>query len=278
MRKVRFEVVFLLVIFLLPYSSLYSQQDSISNFVYKFWQLMDQYSLRYNGERDFVKNYSDKEIDTLTKEYYRAINNDPVGMKLKLGIEFQKWDSVARKIHGLPKELKPGVKLRMTREIIGSKYGENFANIISVPFYLEVEIIGDSSSIYEGLINSRRGYSQRNIIRKGQANLFAIVKEVIKGNKFFKSGQKIIISYLSFWIAEGRKTFEKGKTYFIPLKPWDSPYSHSKLTIDILPDKAFAIYPIIDNKILTPGNYFGIGDSTNWSEFNKEFTKRYILN
>lgn len=270
-------LIFLILTFV-QFVSYAQQHDSVSEDVKSYWKLMDQFSSRYKNKNDISKKFSDEEIDTLTISYYRVISEDPIGMMNEFEHKFQKWDSVTNAIHGLPKDDPPGVKLRKTRDIIASKFGKNFANIISVPFYLKVKIIEDSSSVYEGLIDSKRGYIARNIFKTRQSNITAIVEEIIKGNKFFKEGQKITIGYLPFWTAGSSKHFENGKTYFVPLKLWDSRYSHSQFTINILPDNNYAIYPIERNTISTPNNYFRFGNSTNWNEFKKEFMQKYILN
>ncbi len=241
------------------------QKDSVSEPVKNYWNLMDNFSLRYRNKNEISKTYSGDEIDTLTKKYFKAITEDPIGVKIKRDKDFQKWSS-----SGNPKEIKPAVKLRMMREIIANKYGTNFAEIISVPYYLKVKIVGDSGSVYISPENNRE-------LRVGQANYFGIIEDVIKGNNFFKVNQKITISFLSFWVAESKRTFEVGKSYFIPLTPWDSYHNYSKLTIDILPDNNFANYPIQNGEISTPGNFFGIGSSTNWETFRNYFINKFIL-
>lgn len=276
MKPKQFIPIVIFIMLIVVQLNSFAQQDSISEPVKDYWQIMNRYSLRYNGKDDFIKSYSGNEIDTLTKKYYKAICENPVGFKVRIENEYNKYDSLARSKHGLPYGFIPQVGLM--KEVISSKYGKNFTEIISVPYYLRVKIVGDSGSIYEGPINSKIKNNPHNIFRTSQGNLFAVIEDVIKGNKFFKIGQKITISYLTFWIAKGGKFFEKGKTYFIPLKPWDSFHAYSKLTIDILPDKDYAIYPIENDIISTPNNYFGIGKTTYWKVFKKAFQGKYILN
>jgi|GEM_PF-3025726 len=276
MKAKRNIAIALLMMLLFLQAFIYAQQDSVSKPVKDFWQLMNQFSTRYNGKDNFVKNYSANEIDTLTKKYYIATSEDPIGFKLKIEGEYYGLDSLARNNKGLTISHIP--KIGLMKEIISSKYGKNFSEIISVPYYLKVTIISDSGSIFEGPINTRVKNNPHNIFRTSQGNLLAKVEDVIKGKRFFKVGQNIIISYLTFWIAEGRKFFQKGKTYFIPLKPWGLLQGYSKITIDILPDNNYAIYPVENGSISTPGNYFGFGETEDWNLFKQEFTKKYILN
>lgn len=271
MKQKQFTSIVIFIMLVLLQTQNHAQhQDSISKSVKDYWQLMDKLTLRYKGKKEISKNYTNDEIDTLTKKYYKAMIEDPIGLKTKVDEDFQKWSSDARSIRGLPQDLKPAIKLRIMREIIAKKYGANFAEIISVPYYLKIKIVGDSGSIYQSPENS-------GDIRVGQANYFGVVEDVIKGEKVFKINQKIIISFLSFWIADSRKTFIIGKTYFIPLKPWDSYHNYSKLTINIFPDNNFAIYPIENDKIITAGNYFGTGELTDWKIFKEDFINKFIL-
>lgn len=278
MERIKIFQFLLLIIFYNILNNSYSQQGNISKTVNEYWETVDNYLLRYNSKNDFTKNYSSSEIDTLTKKYYMAMGDDPIGYYIKLGVENAKWDSIASKNHRLPVELKPATKLFLMKKIISKKYGDSFTEIISTPYYLRVKIIGDSGSIYVGLINSKIKNNPDNIFRTSQGNLIAVVEDIVKGDKFFKVGETITISFLTFWIADGGMFFEKGKTYFIPLRPWDSDNNYSKLTISILPDKNYAIYPIENGVVSTPRNYFKINDKTNWEDFKQAFQKNYILN
>ena len=87
-----------------------AQQSNIPRAVNKFWKTVNDYAIRYNGETNFTKNYSSDEIETLTKKYYRVISDNPIGLNMKLHIEYEKWDSLAGKFHGMPNGLKPATK------------------------------------------------------------------------------------------------------------------------------------------------------------------------
>lgn len=271
-----------IAILILLQLSTYAQQDSISQAVKKYWKKVDQISTYYVKGTGITKKFSDSDIDTLTKIYYKAISDDPVGYNRSIDNERDQEEKIVKENSGNFSIVTPRIKsMRTIRNLIINKYGKNFSEIISVPYYLKVKVISDSGSIYEGLINSKMGSNPHNILRAIQANLFVTVEDVIKGSKYFKAGQNITISYLTNWISESKNfktAFEKGKSYFIPLRPWDSKHGYSKLTLYILPDNNYSIYPIENGIILTPGNYFGIGESSNWEVFKNNFIKKYILN
>ena len=105
----------------------------------------------------------------------------------------------------------------------------------------------------------------------------ALIEDVLKGEIQFTKGSIISIEYLSQWLGESSKQFQVDKSYFIPLRPWMGTKGFLGWTLNFLPDNNFAIYEIENEVVKTPENYFDIETETNWADFKKLFTKKYIL-
>ena len=250
---------------------IYAQQDSTSQSVSKYWNKVDQISTTYVKGAGITKKFSDEEIDSLTHVFYHAISDDPVGYRISKDNERDSLDNILKENHYNSNLIAPRVNsLSTIYDLIKKKYGKNFCEILQCPYFLRVKLIRDSLS--EFIPNTPRSF------RTPQENLICKVEDVIKGGKFFKIGQEIRISFLLFWMSDAKTAFKVGKSYFIPLRPWGYKELYKKLTLYILSDNNFAIYPIDNGIISTPGNYFGIGETANWETFKNDFIKKYILN
>ena len=264
----------LIIVFMLIFFSkaiIYAQQDSTSQSVVKYWNKVNQISTCYVKGAGITKRFSDGEVDSLTHLFYHAISDDPVDYRISEDNERNSQDSILKENHYNSNLIAPKINsVRTIYDLIKKKYGNNFFEILKCPYFLRVKLIRDSLS--EFIPNTPKSF------RTPQGNLICKVEDVIKGGKFFKIVQEITVSYLVFWISDSKTPFKIGESYFMPLRPWGYKDSYKKLTLHFFPDNNFATYPINNEDVSTPGNYFGIGETTNWETFKNDFINKYILN
>lgn len=268
--KYMFLKVVLIILLTTQYYCLGQQKDSVSEPVREYWHMADSiYTNFYKYGKGVTKKFSNSEVDTIVRKYYKMVNTDPAGYKKFLLSENNKWNESMKKQYN-KNSLRPSTRSMIVKDEIAKRYGQNFANIISIPYYLEVKIIKDSSYVYVSKITKG--------LRAPATNLTCLVLDVIKGGKFFHKNQQITIGFMSYWLANAKQYFEVGKTYFVPIEPWFDNGKYDQLTIFIFPDRNYAIYPIDNGFVSTPGNYFDIGEKTDWLQFKREFIKKYVLN
>lgn len=261
-------IVFMMVLF--SKTIIYAQQDSSSQSVSMYWSKVDQISTYYVKGAGITKKFSDEEIDSITHLFYHAINDDPIGYSISKDNERDSLDNILKENHGNSDSIAPRVNsLTTIYDLIKKKYGKNFFEILQCPYFLRIKLIRDSLSEY--IPNTPRSF------RTWQGNLICKVEDVIKGEKFFKIGQEITISYLVFWMSEAKIPFKIGESYFMPLRPWGYKDAYKKLTLHFFPDNNCATYPINNEMVSTPGNYFSIGETTSWESFKNDFIKQFVL-
>jgi hypothetical protein len=164
----------------------------------------------------------------------------------------------------------PAVKFRVVKEAINKIMGDNFSEIIIVPYYFRVKIIDIN---YNDVYHS----GEKTF---GKTTLLCEIIDVIKGKSLFNNGEKIKISLLTGW---GIGPFEVGKDYFFPVKPWNCKDNKcSEFTLNLFnnsisgfSDCKYNIYPIINNEVKNK-DYFNISTS-NWDDFLREFKDKYLL-
>ncbi len=261
----------LMILLSLLQTNNYAQQDSSSESVRKYWDKVNKISTYYVKGTGITKKISDVEIDSIKHLFYHAISDDPIGYRISKDNERDSLDNILKENHYNSNLIAPRVNsLKTIYNFIKKKYGKNFFEILQCPYFLRVKLIRDSLSKF--IPTDPKGF------RTWQGNLICKVEDVIKGEKFFKIGQEITISYLVFWMSDSKTPFKIGESYFMPLRPWGTNKVYKKLTLHFFPDNNFATYPINNEIVSTPGNYFGIGETTDWETFKNNFIRKYILN
>lgn len=247
-------------------------EKEISPYVIEFMRIADETSQFYVPSMGLQKEFSNDEIIRIAEIFYRAIQDDPVGYNENLFMENRNWEEKVL-AEGIEKHnLKPAMKLKILQDEIGKKYGENFAEIISVPAFIRGTVISKNISQYQT-------FDKR--IKSKQTNIIVVIEDVIKGNKFFSIGDTITISYLGAWFRDSKNIlFQVGKTYLFLLAPWWDGHReyNGEITIDFLPDNNFGIYPIENDSVITERNYFGAGNTSSWLKFKEHFINYYIIN
>lgn len=272
MKNVLQFIVLSFIFLIISNNNVFAQQDSVAQTTKDYWKLVYENDSNNNG---LAKKLSDTEIHAIAKIFYDAYSNDPAGFQRYFLNEHNKWGDSLKK--GYPiKNRRPGTLSGNAERIIAAKYGSKFVDIICAPYYLKVKIINDSSSWFTIMENSKTR----------QMNLICSVEEIIKGEKSLHIGQEITVSFLINWMVDdfesalppkGEHAFMPGQSYFIPIKIWGQDENFSKLALNCYSDTYFPIYPIKDGIISTPGDFFGIGENTNWETFKKAFVQKYIL-
>lgn len=223
---------------------------------------------RYNKEELFKsKQYTIEEVYALAQKYYQAKAEDPIGFHFYLNNKMNDFEEKVKNKTVSQSELMTPEKVGIIFRIISSKFGRSFTEIIGIPWFLKVQVI----DIKQGEFNSSIGIL-------GKTYLVAKVEEVIKGQNIFKEGDTIEINYLSSWLSDANKRFEKNKTYFTGLKEWNCYNGNcTEIALYVFRDVDDGIYPIENGHVIAPGNYFGIKDNMQWPDFKSEFVKKYVL-
>jgi len=264
-------IIFWFVIFLLigtiPYYA--QQRDNYSKSVLDFIDILyDQsifeetaYGLKYTFNRELSED--------ILQKYYKVKAEDPIGLFNYITEEYEVIINRTIASGKNSTEKRTPFRKRELKEELSKIYGENFMEIIDVPYFLRIKVIQKSKSIYvsPGPPESKYGTFEMKVL----------IEDVLKGEIQFTKGSIISIEYLSQWLGESSKQFQVDKSYFIPLRPWMGTKGFLGWTLNFLPDNNFAIYEIENEVVKTPENYFDIETETNWADFKKLFTKKYIL-
>ena len=91
--------------------------------------------------------------------------------------EDKKWQQEIKNNNYEIKSLKPAFKLALIIKQISKKYGEKFTKIISVPYYLIVNIKSINHTEYNSPSHPE--------LKTSQVSLIVTIEEVIKGDKIF---------------------------------------------------------------------------------------------
>jgi len=239
--------------------------------VMNFFTAVENYSKGFNRDNKEglfkSKQYTNQEVYDLAQKYYQAKAEDPIGFHFYLENKMKEFEEKFKNKTVKQSELMTPEKVGVIFKIISSKYGRSFTEIIGIPWFLKVQVL----DIKQGKFNSSVGIL-------GKTYLVAKVEEVIKGQNIFKEGDTIEINYLSTWLSDANKQFEKKKTYFTGLREWNCYNGNcTEIALYVFPDEDDGIYPIENEHVTAPGNYFGIKDNIQWPEFKSEFVKKYVL-
>ena len=260
----------LLFIVFLSIISFSQEKPIVKKSVTDFFTTVENYTEGFNksNKNDLLKSkiYSDSEVLTLSKEYYKARAEDPTGFHVFEKEKSKEFENQLNKTKST-NELSFPQRMGIIYRIISSKYGRAFTDIITIPWFLNVQVL----DIKYGKFNSSVGVL-------GKTYLVVKIEDVIKGKNFFKEGDTVKINYLSNWLNDTNKKYEKGKNYFVGLREWNCYDGNcTEIALYVFPDKDNGIYPIENGHVIAPENYLGIKDNLPWSEFKNQFIKKYIL-
>lgn len=259
-------IVFLFLLFSNAYPQFYAE-DVISPFVIEFMEIADEFAKSFDQVQGIHKmEFSDDEVDYISKLYYKAYDEDPVGFHNYIREAYYKWEGKVKGSGGKITESIPALKRKHLVKKIAKKYGIAFAEIIGTPAFLRGKFISSTRSSY---------YWSERISSIGQMNFNLLIEDILKGEKFFNIGDTVIILMIPN-VESPSPSFEEGKSYLIPVKPrFGSAKYNGEVGFNYLsenyniwvmgvPPKVFPI----ENEIITNCGYFGISDIS-WNDFKK---------
>jgi hypothetical protein len=157
---------------------------------------------------------------------------------------------------------------------LSNKYGYKFISIIGTPAFIRGKYIEITFSTH-----ILKGTSSKFRVH----NSIFVVEEVLKGDKYFHSGDTISIDMIPN-VESPAPSFITGKSYLIPVTTLLGYQADGFNTIFVYlseqenawvmgkPPKTFTI----ENMIIKNCEYFGIKD-TAWTDFKKYFKESYLI-
>ena len=249
-------------------SSLAQDTDSVSTITKDLFSDIEKYYNEYKANNNVKENYSKMAVLKLAKKFYKAKAEDPIGFRNYIRHLAKIREEKFHNSNNI--EPKPGWKVHLLKQLISEKMGNNFVEIIEVPFYLRIKILSIHQDFYKSKIDT--------FIVAPKTVIKAQIQEIIKGEKFFKKDSIIELNIINQWMADSEKFFEINKEYFVPLEPWDCYENNCEgIRLSFLSDKNYGIYPIINEFIKTDNDFFGFGNTNDWSTFKKSFLSHYII-
>lgn len=256
--------------------SQFYEEDEISPYIIEFMEIADEFAKQNDPENKIYKIFTDAEIEHIADLYFKCYNDDPVGFQKYVAEKHKEWEKAPYEIgmKSMKIRMRPWMKVYALRNRIANEYGVPFTEIIGCPVFIRAKF--DSayqSSSYLPELKSKWHYT----------NFVFTIEEVLKGNKFFKCGNKSTISFSPNVEAPSPK-FEEDKSYLVPVTTWiDSPDYDGKMYFGPLreyydswvmgkPPKTFPI----ENEVIKECEYFGISD-TSWVDFKKFFKEKYLI-
>ena len=246
-----------------------SEINKYSFEVVDFFNTVEVIYSYYDDSLGWQKNFTSEEIDNISLKYYKALYKNYIDYYFYFLELHNEWEQevIANNYNII--HARPALKLRRIREKIAEYKSATFAELLQVPYFLRVRIIRMENSFY---------YSESIGLFFRRTNMIAKIEDVIKGKYKFNNTDTIKICYLNDWYNFSENRFEIDNSYFVPFKPWQieskANYSYG---VYFLPDDNNGVYPIIDEFIETPRNYFGTGETTRWTDFKSYFIENYII-
>lgn len=257
------------LIVLIFISTLFPQQTdeikpSVKNFFVELNKIMSHYDMKLNSQ----KTISNEELFNAAKLLYHATEDDPIGFQKQIKTEYNAW-GVGRNIDP-PIGLKPQTKLKILRKLINERIEGGLSQILEIPYYLRVKILDIQKTIYI-LKQDRNTFPQINLI--------CSVEDIIKGEKRFKKGDRITVSFLVHWFQESFPSIEKGNSYFIAVDHWKLESENEAFRLGMFSmEESSSLLLLKENKLIDPENCYMLDSTKIWEVFKNNFRKKYKLN
>lgn len=271
-------LIIIAILFILSCKFSYPQfyADSVTpSYVVEFWKIADE-SISDRNDYKTIKDYPDSTLDHITELYFRCNNEDPVGFYgyiEELSEPFRKKYLENRQ---RTEEMMPIWKVYYLRNQIANKYGIAFTEVISTPAFLKCKYVDDNLSFLD---------TARIISTSMKVYYYFLIEEVVKGEKFFESGDTVVVNSVIGGPDNPRPILEKTKSYLIPIKPFILNYNEYNGANAF--DKLEEVYDVwamgkppktfpIENEMIRNCEYLGIKD-TSWIDFKKYFKDKYLI-
>lgn len=256
----------LLILFVINSCAFSQWKKDYSSEVEEFMTIIEG---KYKNIESFEDNITlePEEIDSIMKKMYAAIANDPEGFDKYLTIRGKEQEKEIKEKKTNFTKPKFNMILGQIQKKLAEEYSEEFISLLKIPYFLKVRITTKTKKIYQ------------DVVPIGQTVLSGQIEEIIKGEKQFNEGDKITFSYLETWKSSQNcnEEFEIGKSYFIPIMVFTLDDSKYEYGTKYLNDNNCAVYLVEKNIIKVPNDYFKISNEIEWSEFKKQFSKKYII-
>jgi hypothetical protein len=270
-------ILFFLCITVLLSCDVNSSDDSLRNEeqyskeVIDFFDTVYEYYSFYNDSLGWQKDFSKQEIDLLAEKYFVVNYHFPADFFLYHKEVYKEWEKEVKNYGYNNVQKRPAIILRIIREKISEFYSDSFSEILQVPYLMRVKLVRFEKSIY---------FAEPDSMIVPQYDMEMYVEEILKGSDYFSVNDTITVSYFSHWFhgATENQRFEIDSTYFLPVDLFRIEDKNTyQYKIRMLPDFNYAIYPIIHSEVITPGNYFGVGEKTEWEVFKEYIKEKYLF-
>ena len=268
LEKIKIKPFFIVIMISLFIPFLNAQQEDINQKLENLFNQLDSCYTIYEKSNKSL-NFNQDETNKMIKSIYELYSLHWIDVNAFIDKKVKQKEKLNKESQGQTSLQKP--VLSMLRKELNKSKGKHFFEIITAPYYLKTKILN---------INHDKVYKSDNGLYPKTTMICEII-EVIKGPYMFKAGEQIEVSYLNNW---NLKEYEKGKIYFMPIRPWDCKNGTcNEYTINLFPTTdnisieggPFGIYPIENNEVKN-ADYFNISDS-NWNNFTKKFKEKYIM-
>ncbi len=263
----RYKIIFFII--LVPFIMLAQNNSGGSNSVCAFFEYIDKYIP--NSKDSLYKSFiiPGNEVELIRIAYQNAIALNPYEFKAKLKSLTEEWIKTGEKGLHPPVNLKPAYKIKLMKDKLVERYGEDYVNILSTPIIIKVFL----KEIQDALYSSQ----DKNGPHARQTNLIVEIQEILKGKTHFNCGESISISYLDWWYQDNPLSLEVGKSYLFPVEPWYGKNDNFKSLIIKDPTSSIRILEITNDKIKSIFPVKSEHD-TSWLEFRQYFSTTYLNN
>jgi hypothetical protein len=242
-----------------------------NNDVFVFFNALNELDSFYNDSLGWQKDFTNEEIFGISKKWYNAVYHSPVEYSLYFEKLHKEWEKNVKADFNKYLLRRPGLQLGRLNRKITEYTSPSFSELLRVPYLFRIKVKWFSDSKY---------YSEDLKTNMIQTDMFVEIEDILKGKEYFEIGDNLKISFLSLWFhgATEEQYFKIDSTYFLPVNLFrienDTTYQYR---INMLPDNEFAVYPIINEVVQTPSNFFGIGKESHWKEFKNFIIKNYTI-
>ena len=248
-----------------------AQDNSSENEITIFFKAVDDFDSFFNDSLGWRKEFTENEIMEVSKKWYNAIYKKPVKYDLYFHNLHDVWEEKVKIEREKYLHKRPGLQLgRLSRKI--TEYTNvAFSELLRVPYLFRIRVKKFETSNY---------YSEDLKGNLRQTDMIVEIEDIIKGREYFSIGDSLKVSFFGHWFhgATEEQYFKVDSTYFLPVNLFriENEYTF-QYKIQMLSDYNFAVYPIIDEVVKTPKDYFGIGETSNWKDFKSFIKENYAI-
>lgn len=247
------------------------QDEQYSQTVIDFFKDAERFFSFYDDSLGWKKDFTSKEVKDLATKYYNVIYKYSIDYYFYFKQLHKQWEEEVINNNYKIINKKPAVKLRIIREKLAEYFPSAYTDLLQVPFLFRIKVKRFDESIY---------YSKDLNIKIKQTDMIVKIEDIIKGKEYFNIDDTLKVSFFGIWFhgSSEDQYFKVDSTYFLPVNFFQIENKNTfQYRIHMLPDFNFAIYPIINEIVHTPKDFFGIGEESNWNDFKNFIKENYII-